>query len=127
MQAAVPPEPNAAALPVLDVGVLAALVGPEPDILQEFLGDYARAAGPQVRRLHDAIAAGDLRAVCAITHKLKSSSRSVGALQFAELCSRLEQLGKVGNQEDIALSITSLDDAWEMLSSKLSEHSGHGY
>jgi signal transduction histidine kinase/CheY-like chemotaxis protein/HPt (histidine-containing phosphotransfer) domain-containing protein len=86
--------PAAEPVRVLDVAVLQRLVGDEPAILHEFLADYARTAARAVAELHAAAAVKDHAQVAATAHKLKSSSRSVGALPLGDLCAELENAGK---------------------------------
>jgi len=76
--------------PVLDTRVLARLIGDDPKLIAEFVREYhdsARAAGEEI--LH-AVRAGDWPATAGVAHRLKSASRSVGALQLGELCAELE-------------------------------------
>ena len=88
-----------AAPAVLDLGVLKDLVGDEPQTVQELLSEYRTAAFPQAGELKAAFAAGDALLVGAIAHKLKSSSRSIGARVLAELCAEMETAGR---EKDIA-------------------------
>jgi PAS domain S-box-containing protein len=78
----------------LDVAVLQRLVGDDPAILHDFLSDYARTAAAAVAELRAAAAAQDPAQIISIAHKLKSSSRSVGALPLGDLCAELENAGK---------------------------------
>ncbi len=79
----------------LDVAVLQRLVGDDdPAILHKFLSEYAHTAARAAAELHAAAAAKDHGQVAFIAHKLKSSSRSVGALPLGDLCAELENAGK---------------------------------
>jgi CheY-like chemotaxis protein/HPt (histidine-containing phosphotransfer) domain-containing protein len=84
--------PPAASQPpcALDIGVLQALVGDDADLTRDFLTDYRACAREEAAALRAAAAAGDRKGVTAIAHRLKSSSRSVGALALGELCADLE-------------------------------------
>ncbi|HRP88310.1 MAG TPA: Hpt domain-containing protein, partial [Gammaproteobacteria bacterium] len=66
-------------------------------IVRGLLGDYLASAGAEVEKVEAAIAAADARAIAFAAHKLKSSSRSVGAVPFGELCARLESVAKAGD------------------------------
>ena len=61
--------------------------------------------------MHAAIAAGDARHAGAIAHKLKSSSRSVGALALGDLCAGLENFGRTGDKAAIVQSMAQFDAA----------------
>ncbi|MGB9128079.1 MAG: response regulator [Thiobacillus sp.] len=94
---------------VLDIAVLEALVGDDPATVNEFLTDYLASSRLLATEMRAALAAGDSRQVGAIAHKLKSSSRAVGALVLGDLCAGLENLGKTGDQEAIAQGIAKFD------------------
>jgi HPt (histidine-containing phosphotransfer) domain-containing protein len=59
--------------------------------------------------LLSAYAAGQNRHVEALAHKLKSSSRAVGALQLGELCAALERAGKTQDARALAALIPSFE------------------
>ncbi len=80
--------------PALDVSVLRRLVGDAPAILSELLAEYAHSIARSVPELRSAVAAKDHEQTAAIAHRLKSSSRSVGALPLGDLCAELENAGK---------------------------------
>ena len=75
---------------VIDIRVLQNLVGSEPVIVREFLQDFRVGALSMAEDLREASARNDRRLIASIAHKLKSSARSVGAMQLGELCARLE-------------------------------------
>ncbi|MGA9992529.1 MAG: ATP-binding protein, partial [Thiobacillaceae bacterium] len=85
----------------MDVAVLKALVGDDEEIVRELLSDYLVSARRLAVELRAACSAGDTRQVGAIAHKLKSSSRSVGALPLGELCAELESAGKAGDKQGV--------------------------
>jgi len=86
----------------VDVNVLKALVGDDAALISEFLHDFRLSATKIAAELHAACAAGEAAAAGALAHKLKSSSRSVGALALGELCAALEKAGKDGNTAALA-------------------------
>jgi len=88
--------PTPAAMPTLDVNVLAALVGDDPATLREFLRDFRASAATIAAELSAACAAGDAARAGALAHKLKSSARAVGALALGEICAELEAAGQAG-------------------------------
>ncbi len=100
---AVPAEPLAPA--VLDRSVLAGLVGDDAAVIDEFLASFAASAVPLARQIEAAAAVGDLAQVAAIGHRLKSASRSVGALPLGEICAALEQAGKAGDGAGVAAAL----------------------
>ena len=102
--AAAPPEETRGAqvAPVVDVTVLKRLVGDGADTVLEFLADYLASARQLAKELRTAFGAGDVQQVVVITHKLKSSSRSVGALALGDLCAELENVGRTDDNTAVA-------------------------
>ncbi len=86
----------------VDVNVLKALIGDDEAMIREFLHDFRLSAAKIAAELRIACAAGQTAAAGALAHKLKSSSRSVGALALGELCAAMEQAGKGGDAETLA-------------------------
>jgi signal transduction histidine kinase/HPt (histidine-containing phosphotransfer) domain-containing protein len=83
-------------LPV-DVRVLAALIGSDPAVIREFLDSYRTGAMRAGILLARACADGQAGLAAAEGHKLKSSSRAVGALALGQLCTQLEAAGNNGD------------------------------
>ncbi|MFZ1810051.1 MAG: ATP-binding protein [Candidatus Nitrotoga sp.] len=100
---AVPSVPLATAAEPVDVSVLKGLVGNDSAIISEFLRDFRSSSVKIAAELRAAYQAGQTAAVSAAAHKLKSSARSVGALALGELCAEMEQAGKVGDTEALAV------------------------
>src|SRR3546814_206321 len=61
--------------------------------------------------LHRAFDAGDIALTGSIAHKLKSSSRSVGALGLGEACAKLENAGKAGDKDAVRVGMQQFDVA----------------
>jgi len=62
------------------VNALKAQVGDNDEMIREFLHDFRLSAAKIAAELRTACAAGQTAAAGALAYKLKSSSRSVGAL-----------------------------------------------
>jgi len=88
--------PDQSSVPV-QVSVLEALVGTDPQLIREFLQAFAVSAGQLAVELAEACGQQRSQNAAAIAHKLKSSSRSVGALRLAELCAAIEFAGNAGD------------------------------
>jgi DNA-binding response OmpR family regulator/HPt (histidine-containing phosphotransfer) domain-containing protein len=95
----------------VDVMVLKGLVGDDPTVVDELLREYLASVRRQTSELRTALAGGDARQVGAIAHKLKSSSRSVGALALGDLCAELENAGRAADKVAIAHRIVQFDAA----------------
>ena len=55
--------------------------------------------------------ADDIRQIGAIAHKLKSSSRSIGALTLGDLCAELENACRTGTREEVSRGIVQFEAA----------------
>ena len=93
----------------VDVNVLKALVGDDEEIIRDFLHDFRISAAKIAAELRTACAAGQAAAAGALAHKLKSSSRSVGALALGELCAAMEQAGKAGDTATLAVLLPKFE------------------
>ncbi len=99
----VPPVPPTTAAGPVDVSVLEGLVGNDPAVISELLRDFRSSSVRIAAELRAACQVGQTAAVSAAAHKLKSSARSVGALALGELCAEMEQAGKAGDTEALAV------------------------
>jgi len=88
-------------LPV-DVSVLVGLIGDDPEVVSEFLGYFRTGSVSIADEIRTAAGSGQLAAVGAAAHKLKSSARSIGAMALGELCVQLEHAGKGGQGDAVA-------------------------
>nr|WP_281396673.1 transporter substrate-binding domain-containing protein [Roseospira visakhapatnamensis] len=75
--------------------------GDDHDMIRDILKDFVAPARGIRGEIDAAHAAGDPAAVGAAAHKLKSSSRAVGATALADLCQDLETAGKAGDRDRI--------------------------
>ncbi len=95
------PEPPASEPGPMDLGVLKALVGDDPDVVQDFLRDFQASGAKTAAELKAACETGQAGQAGSLAHKLKSSARAVGALALGELCARMEQAGASGETETL--------------------------
>ncbi|MFM0053325.1 PAS domain S-box protein [Caballeronia grimmiae] len=109
------PAPQQTAAPTsacaVDLDVLKSIVGDDPEIVRELLADYLRSASHLAAELRGHCAQGQGREAGAIAHKLKSSSRSVGAVSLGDLCAELENAGKAGDMARLANWLGRFDAA----------------
>jgi PAS domain S-box-containing protein len=95
-----PPPPGKGGDPI-DPKALTGVFGDDPDTFREILQDFIEPATANVREIEDAFARRAAADVGAAAHKLKSSSRAVGATEMGELCHALEMAGKSGSWPEI--------------------------
>ncbi len=84
-------------LALWDDTVLTRYVGSDTGIRRRLISKYLDSARTQLAELDAAIQAADWAAASAVAHKLKSSSRTTGALQLGEHCQALEYSGRAGD------------------------------
>ncbi len=82
------PQPNANA--VVDLSVLSRLVGDDPDTHRRLLSQFIRQATDDISELVKAFENKSTKDVVAASHRLKSSSRSIGAFNLSEYCASME-------------------------------------
>lgn len=92
----------------IDLAILAKLVGDTPEKIGKFALKFLEAAKRGMLEMKDVRAANDLPGLCALGHRLKSSARTVGALQFGDLCHELEALREAGSLDDADSIIAAL-------------------
>lgn len=90
--------PPTAKLPILDIEVLASLIGHDDALINDFLNEYRTSASKAAEEIRQARQATNWRAVGDVAHRLKSASRSVGALRMGELFAALEHAGRNHDQ-----------------------------
>ena len=84
-------------------------MGDDPDLIEEFLQDYAITLQEAVDEMQRHVASCHWRGVAALAHKLKSSSSSVGALALGLCCEALEQAGLQQDVAAVQRALTTFD------------------
>jgi HPt (histidine-containing phosphotransfer) domain-containing protein len=82
-----------------------------PRFFSDLIENYASHTGKYCDALRAAIEAGDSSELREQAHALKSSSRSVGAVQVGAICEQLELVGASGTVEGAAALFEQLDGA----------------
>lgn len=113
---------ESAQIPV-DIHVLEELVGDDPETIQEMLHDYRVSVKKTATELRNAYKAGQLMTVGSIAHKLKSSSRSVGALALGDVCAQMEQAGKGNDAQALAALIPNFENEMNKVEAYLNSFS----
>jgi signal transduction histidine kinase/DNA-binding response OmpR family regulator len=104
---------------IVDITVLENLIGDNPATVNEFLTDYLTFARHLAVEMHAAVDAGDPQQIGFIAHKLKSSSRSVGALALGDLCAGIENSAKTGDMTAIAQGMAQFDVSLAKVEAKI--------
>ncbi len=114
--------PDPPALPVLDLQTLRDLVGEDDTVLRELLADFATSARQHAASLREGLQGGDAAKVGATAHKLKSASRSVGALALGDACAALEAAALDGVTALTARNLARFDQALGEALARLGAH-----
>lgn len=99
----------------IDLSVLANLVGNSPEKIGKFAKKFIDSAKSGLLEIQDRYQAQDLPGLSALGHRLKSSARTVGAMQFGELCQGLEKLKDGGEPEQAAQIIEQLHGIFQQI------------
>jgi EAL domain-containing protein (putative c-di-GMP-specific phosphodiesterase class I)/signal transduction histidine kinase/FixJ family two-component response regulator len=75
----------------IDLDILTQSTGDKPDLHRHLLGSYRDALDDELDNIQQAFAWKNSEQIAAYTHKLKSSSRSLGAMAMAQVCQQLEE------------------------------------
>ena len=112
------PESEPAPMPV-DPAALHALVGEDEAVTREFFADYLNSSRRLAAEMRAAHADGDLGLLGAVAHKLKSSSRAVGARWLGDLCAELEKSCARGEAAFAAATMAQFETAYEDVESDI--------
>ncbi|MCW5632738.1 MAG: PAS domain S-box protein [Rubrivivax sp.] len=120
----VEPRPAHKDTTLIDLDTLRALVGNEPAVVLEFLGDFRRSAGQLRTDIRAARLADDLRQVGALAHRLKAASRSVGAHGLGDLCAELENACRSGQRDGIEQVFGRFEELIAAVDARIADLSG---
>lgn len=90
---------------------IAAIGGPA--LVAKMLDLFLTNAPQRLNAAEEGQANGDLRAVEAATHSLKSSAGNLGAIRLQELAGRIEELADGGQTDDLGSLILELQSEWD--------------
>jgi HPt (histidine-containing phosphotransfer) domain-containing protein len=74
----------------------------DDDLVADLIDLFFQDAPARVSGMHAAIVREDWSTVASCAHSLKGSCGSLGALQLAQLCARLEQVGRAAGPRPVA-------------------------
>uniref|UniRef100_UPI0039F6D407 response regulator n=1 Tax=Sulfuriferula sp. GW6 TaxID=3345112 RepID=UPI0039F6D407 len=93
---------------LVDLSNLAEAVRHNPQRLRKHALKFLDVARSTSEEMQAALARGDLVALAALGHKLKSSARTVGAPELARLCEELERAGRANDAARVAEILSAL-------------------
>ncbi|MCH8106418.1 MAG: EAL domain-containing protein [Proteobacteria bacterium] len=90
---------------VIDLSVLQKSIGDKLDLQRQLMSSYADDLPNTLEKIRSAFAWHNNAQLAEIAHKLKSSTRSLGALEMADACQALELASKKNSWPDIHSSL----------------------
>lgn len=90
----------------------------------EILLDFMTETRSDLAALHASLTLQDLPDCARIAHRMKGSSKMVGALDLAAACETVERAARRDNLEDVAIAKEAIDRAREQLEAHLVERTG---
>ncbi|UGQ45756.1 PAS domain S-box protein [Massilia endophytica] len=100
---------------VIDLTVLAQLLGYHPDKIRKFAFKFLQSTEQAFSDMEDALQAGDIQQVRELGHRVKAAARTVGALGLGDLCQRLEKLPASSQEEEAAMARALVARLWPLL------------
>ncbi len=85
----------------IDPQALKSVFGDDPDTFREILQEFVEPATSNIGEIEASFADRSADGVAKAAHKLKSSARSVGAMELADICLALETAGKADDWDQI--------------------------
>ncbi len=107
-----PGSPEAAPL---DLTVLSDLVGEDPGVQAEVLGDFLETTEPDLEALRSAVADQSASDVRQLAHRVKGALASIGANQAASSAFAVEQAGASKDIGAFEVCLGDLDREWDVL------------
>ncbi|MEN9790523.1 MAG: hypothetical protein RLZZ63_181 [Gemmatimonadota bacterium] len=111
-------------LSVLDLRIATSMVGSDPDTLREFLEEFRTHSRHLASGILAAHRANELAEIARLTHKLKSSARSMGAMALGELAAELETVARRVDADAVTHLIRRFEVAVTALEARLTAELG---
>ncbi|MBT3767755.1 MAG: transporter substrate-binding domain-containing protein, partial [Rhodospirillales bacterium] len=102
---------------VIDPSALKSVFGDDPDTFREILNDFIGPATDNTKDIEAGFEKESAADVASASHKLKSSSRAVGANELADICTELEKAGKTDDWDTITKLVPRLPGVMEQVTS----------
>lgn len=90
-----------------------------PTFLAELIDLFFEQAEDLMPRLRHAQQGRDLDTLVRISHTLKGTCGSVGAIRLSELCSRLNELGRAGRWDEASGQIDRVEEEYRLVRTAL--------
>ena len=111
-------------LVVWDIKILANLVGDDTELQRSVLADFQHITQQTISAIGVAIEAGNAKQAGNEAHKLKSSSRTVGAMLLGEWCQKMEVAGRAGELPSCKEIIGNLNQSYADATAAIAQYLG---
>jgi CheY-like chemotaxis protein/HPt (histidine-containing phosphotransfer) domain-containing protein len=91
----------------------------QPSIVDKVVHMYLDSSATLLETMHNAVASGDASVICSTAHMLKSASANLGVLGFAELCKKMEAMGRSGTVSDSGLLLSDIEHEYHAVRAAL--------
>ena len=95
----------------IDPSALKSIFGDDDETFIEILSDFVEPSKSNVEEIEAGYSSRSIADVASAAHKLKSSARSVGANELADICQTLETAGKANDWDSVDKTMPNLPDA----------------
>ncbi len=116
-----PEQPDVSALAIWDANALTRIVGDNPAAHVRLLDKYLLTAKEILATISNCADSRQWSDAADQAHKLKSSSRSVGAMQLGALCESLEHAGRSNNPDLCMVLVQSVAQAYAQVQDRIAE------
>ena len=99
---------------MIDLSVLAQVVGDNPDKLHKFASRFVETTRAGLAEMDACAAGGDMARIRDLGHRIKSAARIVGALGMGELCERLEKMPPAAPELELAQARVLIARLWPL-------------
>ena len=114
------------AAPAIDLKVIESLKeladDEDPDFLRDVVEEYLSNTARSIKDLREAIESEDADTVAKTAHSLKGASSSIGAKNMAELCRRLEAIGKAQSMDEASDLLSDLGREFHRVKAEFAPH-----
>lgn len=91
----------------------------QPDLLGKIIALYLDDSPGLINALRESVSKGDAESVRLTAHRFKSGSANLGAIELAELCRRLEEMGRDNELADASVFINRIETEFREISEEL--------
>ncbi|HET9653608.1 MAG TPA: ATP-binding protein, partial [Usitatibacter sp.] len=99
----------------IDFGMLHDISGGNDEVARDILARFHRYNAEDAEKLREAARDADAEKVTAFSHRIKGSSRTIGANGLAAVCERLERAARAHDVDSMRMDLAAFDEEIERL------------